>query len=258
MDKIHLVKIGGKIVDDADKLAAFLTDFTKLKGHKILVHGGGKTASMECKKRNIPIKMIDGRRITDKLTLKVIQKVYSTLNQKITEKLCQKSCVAQGVSGEANHVLWANKRKHPPIDFGYVGDLALENIDLRPLIKWLEDGFVPVFSPLTQDKNGQVLNTNADTIVSVLAQALTKKYEVHLTYCFEKNGVLTSIEDEDSFLKKLTHPTYLKMVESQQIATGMLPKLSNGFSALKNKVQTVNIKNATQLLTQTGTFLHHG
>lgn len=257
MDEIHLIKIGGKIVDNADKLSAFLTDFGKLKGKKILIHGGGKTASQICVQRGISVHMIDGRRITDKTTFEVIKNVYSALNQKITDKLWLKNCPAQGIGGKDNHVLWAKKRKHPNIDFGYVGDLALGDVDIDPLIKILDFGYVPVFNALTQDKNGQVLNTNADTIASVLAQALTKKYAVQLTYCFEKNGVLTTLEDEHSFLEKLTYSTYQKMVESQKIAQGMLPKLDNGFSALQNKVQTVNIKNATQLLTQTGTFLHH-
>ncbi|HET8803408.1 MAG TPA: acetylglutamate kinase [Aequorivita sp.] len=258
MHKLQLVKIGGKIVDDPAKLSPFLADFAQLKGPKILVHGGGKTASITCEKRGIPVQMVDGRRITNKETLAVIREVYTHLNRSIASKLTALSCSAQGIGGISNPILIAKKRKHHSIDFGFVGDLSVNEVVLAPLLEIIDSGLTPVFNALTQDKNGQVLNTNADTIASTLAQALATKYKVNLIFCFEKNGVLTDVEKEDSFLLELANSSYNEMVKTKQISEGMLPKLDNGYAALNKGVYSVNIKNATQLLTQTGTFLTHG
>lgn len=257
MDNLNVVKIGGKIVDNARLRQAFLCDFAALKGPKLLVHGGGKTASKVCEQRGIPVKLINGRRLTDQATLIVLEEVYEQLNQEIVTALQHEDCSAKGISGKTNHIVFTQKRQHANIDYGFVGDLDVEHLDSAPLLTLLNAGNVPVFNALTQTVNGQVLNTNADTIASTIAQAMSMYFNVHLSFCFEKNGVLTSITNDDSWLETLPQSSYLDMVKTGQISAGMLPKIDNGFSALKGGVKKVCIKNAANLLTPTGTTLSY-
>lgn len=243
---LHIIKIGGNVIDNPEKLSAFLREFSGIKEPKILIHGGGKIATELAEKMDIPQQMIDGRRVTDAETLKLITMVYGGLISKnIVAALSANGDTAIGLSGaDANSVL-ANKRPANPIDFGFVGDVAAvnsENID-----KILQVGFVPVFCAITHDGNGQLLNTNADTMASAIATAMSGNYESFLYYCFEKKGVLEDVENEDSVIPEINPSNYEKLKEEGKIFQGMIPKLDNAFSAIQKGVRAVHILQAEDL-----------
>jgi acetylglutamate kinase len=256
METLKIVKIGGNIVNNEDQLNDFLEDFAELKPPKILVHGGGSAASDLCKKLNIPIKMNDGRRITDGPALDVAVMVYAGLiNKNIVAKLQGLSCNALGLSGADLNVIPAQKRSGTEIDYGFVGDIESKSINTYFIRRLLDEQIVPVFPAITHDNKGQLLNTNADTIASTLAVALAEKYEVNLTYCFEKMGVLQNVDDDNSLINHLTKDKFDDLKKNGVIHEGMIPKLDTGFEALSQSVKKVQIKHVKNLSNQTGTEL---
>ncbi|WP_299553979.1 acetylglutamate kinase [Seonamhaeicola sp.] len=247
-EKLSIVKIGGNIIEDAGALDAFLKLFSKLEGKKILVHGGGKRATSVAAKLGIESKMVHGRRITDADTLEVITMVYGGLvNKNIVAKLQALNIDAIGLTGADVNSITSDKRPVKEVDFGFVGDVkAVAHNSVDKLIK---AGFTPVFCAITHDGNGQLLNTNADTITSQVAVGMSEVYETSIYYCFELNGVLEDINDKNSVIKHIDSKLYAELLEKGIIADGMLPKLENCFDALNNGVSTINMGN-TAMLTQ--------
>ena len=253
MKKLSIVKIGGNIIEDENALQEFLTLFSKIEGHKILVHGGGKRATHIASKLGITSKMINGRRITDTETLEVITMVYGGLvNKNIVAKLQANHINAIGLTGADINAIQSDKRPVKEIDFGFVGDV--KKVNHNGINKLIEAEFTPVFCAITHDKNGQLLNTNADTITSQVAVGMSKLYDVSIYYCFELNGVLKSIEDKNSVIKSIDTKTYKQLIADGIIADGMLPKLENCFDALKNGVSKVHIGNTSMFSQKNDNF----
>lgn len=247
MERIIVIKIGGNIIDDEKALASFLSDFAKIKFPKILIHGGGKVATQISKALGIETKMIDGRRITDEQTIDVVTMVYAGLiNKKIVAKLQSKNCNAIGLCGADANIIEAHKRIHPTIDFGFVGDVDQVNTDL--LKELLEKNITPIIAPITHDKKGNLLNTNADTIASSIAIELSKSKKITFIYCFEKAGLLRNIEDETSIIPSLTIAEVEQLKEKQIITDGMLPKVQNITHTLQNGVDKVILCHAQNIL----------
>jgi len=252
MDNLYVIKIGGNIIDDEKKLSSFLRSFAEIDDKKILVHGGGKLATKLAEKMGVEQKLVDGRRITDAETLKIVTMVYAGyVNKNIVAQLQSFNCNAIGLSGVDGDIILAHKRKHPVIDYGFVGDVDSVN---APLLKnLLAQNLSLVFAPITHDQSGQLLNTNADTVAQEIAKALCGSYEVSLVYSFEKSGVLLDVNDESSVIRKITKSYYdeLKIPPSgggeAKIFAGMIPKLDNAFAALKSGVKKVIIGKAEEL-----------
>ena len=246
MESLKIVKIGGNIIEDDSALDAFLKLFSNLEGNKILVHGGGKRATLIASKLGIESKMVNGRRITDAETLEVITMVYGGLvNKNIVAKLQALNVNALGLTGADVNSIASEKRPVKEVDFGFVGDVkkvAHESID-----KLIKADFTPVFCAITHDGNGQLLNTNADTITSQVAIGMSKLYETSIYYCFELNGVLEDINDKNSVIKHIDSKLYKELLEQGIIADGMLPKLENCFDALQNGVNNINMGNTSML-----------
>jgi acetylglutamate kinase len=244
---LYLIKIGGNIIDNPNALDQFLTDFSEIEVSKILVHGGGKIATTLAEKMGIETKMVEGRRITDKDTIDLVTMVYGGLiNKNIVAKLLSKNTNAIGLTGADASCVISEKRPIKAIDYGFVGDI--KKIEANNIISFIELNMVPVFAPLTADKTGQILNTNADTMAKEIAVALSEKYEVNLMYCFEKNGVLQNIDDDNSAIPILQNTHYQIDKENGSINKGMIPKLDNAFEAKKEGVQKVMIMHAKNLL----------
>jgi len=259
MKTLNIIKIGGNILDDEKALSKFLDDFSQLKELKLLVHGGGKLASQLADKLNIETKMIEGRRITDAETLKVTTMVYAGwINKSIVAGLQARNCNAIGLSGADGKCMLAEKRKNVSIDYGFVGDILSNGINADLLKSILEFGTTPVMAPITCDAKGQLLNTNADTIASALAIALSEHYRVKLVYCFEKKGVLLNKEDENSVISVMSKGYYGLLKEQKIVAEGMIPKLDNAFKAKELGVTSVHISHADALLNNLNTQQHEG
>ena len=247
MDRLFVIKIGGNIIDDEAKLSSFLKDFASINEKKILIHGGGKLATNVAQQLNIPQQLIEGRRITDTETLKVVTMVYAGyINKNITALLQSNSCNAIGLSGADGNLILGHKREHPTIDYGFVGDIDSINSEL--LDKLLTDDTTPVIAPVIHDKKGQLLNTNADTIAQEIAKSMSVNYEVTLVYCFEKKGVLQNADDENSVIPDITLSSFTSLREKNIIHSGMIPKLHNAFAALGSGVQKIRIGRAEDLL----------
>jgi acetylglutamate kinase len=247
-EKLFVIKVGGNVIDDTDKLNSFLKDFSEIPGKKILVHGGGKIATSIGNKLNIESKYIDGRRITDDETIDLVTMVYGGLvNKKIVAKLQSLQCNAIGITGADANVLPAKKREVKEIDYGWVGDIETENVNPGNWKIFLENGLNPVVASLTHDGNGNILNTNADTIASVIAVTLSKYFEVNLIFCFEKNGVLLDINDENSVIEKMNYEEYESLKKLDKLFAGILPKIDNSFDAVNKGVKEVVIGNSSQL-----------
>ena len=249
MDKLHVFKIGGNIIDNESKLISFLKDFSALKESKILIHGGGKEASSVANQLGIPVKLHDGRRITDALTLNLITMVYAgKINKSIVSELQAFSCNSIGICGADGNAYKAIKRPKNEFDFGFVGDLIEIN---TPFFKNLLDNkIIPVCCAVSHDGEGQLLNTNADTIASDIASALSENFEVTLTYCFEKKGVLENIKDLNSVIPIINTEKYEELKNKGLINEGMLPKLHNCFQALSNGVKEVRVGSSNILSNQ--------
>lgn len=238
--KITVVKIGGNVIDDASALTEVLTAFSKLEGAKILVHGGGKEASKLAEKLGLLPQMIDGRRITDAPMLDIVVMTYAgLLNKKIVSQLNAFGTTAIGFSGADGNLILSEKRKKGAVDYGFAGDIVSVNHQL--LVTLLNNNITPVCCAITHDGNGQLLNTNADTIASEVASTLADFYDVELCYCFEKKGVLMNSEDNNSVIEILTEVKYNDLLKTSTIHSGMIPKLDNCFAALKKGVKTVTI-----------------
>jgi acetylglutamate kinase len=246
--QLTVVKIGGNIIDNVEKLSAFLKDFAAVKGFKILVHGGGKIASEIGKKLGIEPNMVNGRRITDAQTLNLVTMVYGGLiNKNIVAELQALGCNAIGLTGADGSILPAVKRPVAEIDYGYVGDVESENIKAELVKKLMQYGLVPVFAPLTHDGHGNLLNTNADTIAQEIAKALSPYMQVQLIYCFEKKGVLIDAGDDNSVINCITSKDFTELKEREIISGGMIPKLENAFTAINQGVHEVIIGQAEEL-----------
>ena len=251
MDKLYIIKIGGNIIDDEAKLASFLDDFSSVNEKKILVHGGGKLATRMAEQLGIEQKLIDGRRITDAETLKIVTMVYAGyINKNIVARLQSANCNAIGLCGADGDVILAHKRQHPILDYGFVGDIDAINTDLINAI--LQKNISIVFAPITHDHLGKLLNTNADTIAQEIARAMSAFYDVHLIYSFEKAGVLLDVNDESSVINKLDWEYYQRLKTPSngtrtKIFAGMIPKLDNAFTALRDGVKKVIIGKAEEL-----------
>ena len=238
MHQITIIKIGGKLLDDPEKLENALFSFSKIKGHKILVHGGGTKSNELSEKLGIATQMVEGRRITDDRSLEIVVMVYAgLLNKTVVGQLQSMGCDAIGLSGADGNTILAKKRKIGPVNFGFAGDI--EKIYTPFIESLLRDGLTPVFCAITHNGKGQLLNTNADTIAASLAASLSEKFDVTLKFIFEKKGVLTDTNNDDSILKKLTKRQYNKYKKEGQISDGMIPKLDNAFLAKKGKVGQV-------------------
>jgi acetylglutamate kinase len=258
-EALYVIKIGGNVIDNSEKLHKFLNAFADLKGHKILVHGGGKMATKLAAEMHIEAKMIDGRRITDIETLRIVTMVYAGLISKnLVAQLQMHGCNALGLSGADGNLIKAKKRPiqkiksktdetFQEVDFGFVGDLDENSIQRDNLSKLINSGFIPVFSAITHDGESQLLNTNADTIASALAIGMAQLYETSLVYCFEKKGVLVDVEDENSVIREINPSKYEDLKAKGIVADGMLPKLHNAFEAINKGVKEVFIGKADDL-----------
>ncbi len=253
MEKLSIVKIGGNIIEDDTSLKDFLKLFSNLEGKKILVHGGGKRATSMASKLGVESKMINGRRITDADTLEVITMVYGGLvNKNIVAKLQGLGLNAIGLTGADAGSILSDKRPVKDIDFGYVGDV--KQVAYKSIDTLIQGDFTPVFCAITHDGEGQLLNTNADTIASQVAVGMSHLYETSIYYCFELNGVLEDINDKNSVIKHIDTATYKSLLEKGIIADGMLPKLHNCFDALNNGVSTINMGNTAMLTRENDNF----
>lgn len=247
--KVSVVKIGGNLIEDDADLEQALNNFAQLEGLKILVHGGGKLATQLAQKMGIKTKMIQGRRVTDAQTLEIITMVYGGLVGKtIVSKLQAKQCNAISLSGADLNSIQSLKRPVKEHDFGFVGDIS--KVNAQSFTTLLNAQITPVCCAITHDGNGQLLNTNADTIASEIAIALSSEYEVALYYCFEKKGVLRNVLDENSVITDIDPSSYKNLIAQGIIADGMLPKLHNCFHALENKVQHVYVGSIAMLANQ--------
>jgi len=240
MKALKVIKIGGNIIDNEDALQTFLKEFSTIEEPKLLVHGGGKLATKLANQMQVEVKMIDGRRITDAETLDIITMVYAgKINKNIVTQLQANNCNAIGFSGADGNTIVSDKRPVKTIDYGFVGDVKQVNITTLELL--LNNNITPVFCAITHNKNGQLLNTNADTIASELAIALSKIFNTELYYCFEKNGVLKDVNDDHSVIESITSENIQQLIDNQIISEGMLPKINNCMHAVKHNVQKVCI-----------------
>lgn len=254
MEKLTVIKVGGKIVEEPETLNRLLSDFSALPGYKVLVHGGGRSATQLAARLGIESHMVNGRRITDAETLKVVTMVYGGLvNKNIVAGLQAKGVNAIGLTGADMDVIRSVKRPVQEVDYGFVGDVTQVNTDL--LVSLIHQGVVPVMAPLTHDGAGHLLNTNADTIAGETAKALARHFEVTLVYCFEKKGVLRDADDDDSVIPAITPELFRQYVEQGIIQGGMIPKLENSFSAVAAGVHQVIITLATAIDGQSGTVI---
>jgi len=239
---LSIIKIGGNVINSETQLDSFLADFSTSQGLKILVHGGGRKATEVADSMGLEPVMIGGRRVTDEANLEVVTMVYAGLiNKNIVAKLQSKECNALGLSGADANVIRAHKRIVKEIDYGFAGDI--DEVENKTIALLLKGGITPVFSAITHDRKGQLLNTNADTIAAELAKGLSADFEVELIYCFEKKGVLQNVEDDDSVIERLNSKSYKLLKNEGVINEGMLPKLENCFDALQNGVKKVIIGN---------------
>lgn len=254
--KLTLVKVGGAIVENADSLSSLLDKFASIEGHKVLVHGGGRSATRIAERLGLPQQMVAGRRVTDADTLRVVTMVYAGLvNKNIVAQLQARGINALGLTGADMNVISSHRR--PPkqvrmddgstqtVDYGFVGDIDQVNADL--LADLIAMGVVPVMCPIGHDTQGSLLNTNADTIAAEVAKALARNFEVTLVYCFEKRGVLRDADDDDSVISCITQAEFPVLVEQGIVSGGMLPKLENAFDAIRAGVHEVVITRADAL-----------
>jgi acetylglutamate kinase len=268
-EKLTIVKVGGAVVEDEAQLAQLLKDFSAIKGKKVLVHGGGRKATKVAESLGIESKMVNGRRITDADMLSVVTMVYGGLvNKNLVARLQANGVNALGLTGADMNVIRSHKR--PPValktpllgkegqgvvDFGFVGDV--DKADGQMLTKLIEEGITPVMAPLTHDGEGNILNTNADTIASETAKALAPYYDVTLIFSFEKKGVLRNPDDDDSVIPTITRADFIKYKDDGTISGGMLPKIENALAAIDAGVTRVIITLATALDGHSGTTICH-
>ena len=253
-EKLTVIKVGGKIVEEEATLNQLLADFSAIEGYKVLVHGGGRSATKLAAQLGIESKMLNGRRITDAETLKVVTMVYGGLvNKNIVAGLQAKGVNAMGFTGADMNVIRSVKRPVKEVDYGFVGDVEKVNAEL--LGSLIRQGVVPVMAPLTHDGQGSMLNTNADTIAGETAKALAELFDVTLVFCFEKQGVLSDENDDDSVIPVITPELFQEYVDKGIIQGGMIPKLENSFSAIDAGVSQVVITLASAIHQEGGTII---
>ena len=254
-ENITIVKVGGAVVEDETQLAQLLKDFSAIEGKKVLVHGGGRKATKVAESLGIESKMVNGRRITDAEMLSVVTMVYGGLvNKNLVARLQANGVNALGLTGADMNVIHSHKRPiKDGVDFGFVGDV--DTADGKMLSKLIEEGITPVMAPLTHDGQGNILNTNADTIASETAKALAPYYDVTLIFSFEKKGVLRNPDDDDSVIPIITHEDFEKYKSDGTISGGMLPKIENALSAIDAGVSRVIITLATAIDGRSGTII---
>lgn len=255
MEKLTLVKVGGKVVEERDDLNRLLADFSALSGYKVLVHGGGRLATQLASQLGIESRLVEGRRITDEETLRIITMVYAGwVNKTIVARLQALDIDAIGLTGADLNLICSEKRPVKTIDYGFVGDVKTVHAEWLNLL--LNRGVVPVVSPVTHDKKGNLLNTNADTIAGETAKALSGMFDVTLIYCFEKNGVLLDEQDDASVIPTIDRAQFEAYKAAGIIQGGMIPKLDNAFDALAKGVKRVVITKASALGLNKGTIVH--
>ncbi|TSA59485.1 MAG: acetylglutamate kinase [Sediminibacterium sp.] len=262
-EALYVVKIGGNIIDENNKLVLFLKDFAAIKGKKILVHGGGKLATQLAKDLGIEQAMVDGRRITDAATLKIVTMVYAGyINKNIVAKLQANKNNAIGFTGADANLIKAHKRlpsDSKGIDYGFVGDI--DSVNTSAILPLLQQDIAIVIAPITHDGNGQLLNTNADTIAQTIAVAMSNNYAVSLLYCFEKNGVLLDANNDSTVIPSINKEEYQSLKEKALIFAGMIPKLDNAFAAINSGVIKVIIGKAEMIesliVGKAGTTIQH-
>ena len=254
MEKLTIIKVGGKIVEEEATLHQLLDDFAALSGYKVLVHGGGRSATRLATRLGIESRMVNGRRITDAETLNVVTMVYGGLvNKNIVAGLQARGINALGLTGADVNVIRSQKRPVQEVDYGFVGDVKQVNAPL--LADLIRKGIVPVMAPLTHDGEGHLLNTNADTIAGETAKALAGLFDVTLVYCFEKRGVLRDENDDESVIPTIRSEEFRQLVAEGVIQGGMIPKLENSFQALDAGVAEVIITQASAIDGASGTHI---
>lgn len=253
-EKITVIKVGGKIVEEDASLAALLDRFAAIDGRKVLIHGGGRSATRIAEKLGIESRMVDGRRITDGETLKVVTMVYGGLvNKSIVAGLQARGVNALGLTGADCNIITAHKRPAKSIDYGFVGDVDRADGDM--LSRLIEQGITPIVAPLTHDGKGTILNTNADTMAAETAKALATLYDTTLIYCFELPGVMHDPEDAESLIATITGESYRQLLADGIISGGMIPKMENAFNAIGNGVSKVIITKADAIDGTQGTHI---
>ena len=252
MEKLTIIKVGGKIVEEQQSLEQLLNDFANIPGNKLLVHGGGRSATQIAAQLGIETQMVDGRRVTDAEMLKVVTMVYGGLvNKNIVAQLQARHINAMGLTGADLDVIRSHKRQPNPIDFGFVGDV--DKVDGERLAQLISTGIVPIMTPLTHDGEGNLLNTNADTIAGEVAKAMTPYYNISLIFCFEKAGVMQDVDDEESVIPHINAADFKRLVDNGTIQGGMIPKIQNAIEALDAGVKEVIITKATAIDGSRGT-----
>jgi len=253
-DRLFVIKIGGNVIDNDESLQSFLQSFASIKSPKILIHGGGKIATKIGDQLGVASKYINGRRITDDDTIDIVTMVYGGLvNKKIVAQLQAKNCNAIGLTGADANLIPAIKRPVKEIDYGWVGDVESSRFPVSSFQLFLENNMVPVFASLTHDGEGHILNTNADTIASSIAVALSAVYDVRLIYCFERKGVLENVDVADSVINLITKEKYKQLLAEEKLFAGIIPKIDNAFAAIDAGVKEVLIGDAKDLLQNTTT-----
>ena len=253
-EKITIIKVGGKIVEEEATLAALLDRFAAIEGRKVLIHGGGRSATRIAERLGIESRMVDGRRITDEATLQVVTMVYGGLvNKSIVAGLQARGVNALGLTGADCNIIKAHKRPAGKVDYGFVGDV--ENADGDMLSRLIEQGITPIIAPLTHDGKGSILNTNADTMAAETAKALAGLYDVTLIYCFELPGVMRNPDDDSSIIPSITAESYRTLLDEGVISGGMIPKMENAFNAIGNGVSKVIITRADAIDGTEGTHI---
>lgn len=256
MEQVTVIKVGGAIVEDTERLAQLLDRFAALPGQKVLVHGGGRRATKVASALGIESKMVEGRRITDADMLEVVTMVYGGLvNKNIVAQLQSRGVNAVGLTGADMNVIHSHKRpKKDGVDYGFVGDV--DKADGHRLLSLIRDGLTPVMAPLTHDGMGHILNTNADTIAAETAKALAQEgAPTTLVYCFEKAGVLADPDDEDSVISTINHDAFVRLVANGTISGGMIPKITNALAAVDAGVDRVIITKAENIGKTAGTVI---
>ena len=252
MDKLTIIKVGGKIVEEEQSLRQLLKDFSQIEGYKVLVHGGGRSATKLAEKLGIESRMVNGRRVTDRDTLEIVTMVYGGLvNKNIVAGLQALGVNALGLTGADMNIIRSEKRPVKEVDYGFVGDV--KEVNSETLSSLIQQGIVPILAPLTHDKEGNILNTNADTIAGETAKALALKFDVTLIYCFEKKGVLMNEDDDESVIPNIDKATFEQLVKDGIVQGGMIPKLENAFQAIEKGVKEVIITSASKFGENAGT-----
>lgn len=245
-EKLTIVKVGGKIVEDEATLVALLRDFSRIDGHRLLVHGGGRTATQMAARLGIETQMVEGRRITDTAMLEVVTMVYGGLvNKRVVAGLQANGVNAVGLTGADMNIVRSHRRPAGKVDYGWVGDV--DTVDASAVATLVEAGYCPVVAPLTHDGNGHMLNTNADTMAAEMAKAMASRYDVTLMFCFEKPGVLADENDDNSVIPTITPAVCDDLKMRGAVSGGMIPKLDNALACVRAGVESVVITRADRI-----------